>query len=167
MQKSYLKQAVSLLLVLAAIAGISGCKESSLQYTTITVNDVMAMMDDVERATRAKDSDDVIKHMAPFVIINVSMETPFGVQRTQMSRDQYKELLQKVFSKASRHEYRHENDRITISDDSRSAIVETDIIEHIVMEGKETRTSTHEKTVIEIIDGKLLVTYLDAVVVNL
>ncbi|MEW6418469.1 MAG: hypothetical protein AB1480_10155 [Nitrospirota bacterium] len=167
MQRIYLKQAVFFLLLLAAIAGISGCKESSLQYTTITKNDIMAMIDDVEKATRAKDSDGVIKYMAPFVIINVSMETPAGMQRIQMSRDQYKELLQKVFSKASRHDYRHENDRITISDDGRSAIVETDIIEYIVMEGKETRTTTHEKTVIEIIDGKLLVTYLDAVVVNL
>jgi len=167
MQKIYLKQEVSFLLILAAIAGISGCKESSLQFTAITENDITAMIDDVERATRDKDSDGVIKHMAPFVIINVSMETPAGMQRIQMSRDQYKELLQKVFSKASLHEYRYENARITISDDRRSAVVETDIIEHIIMEGKETNTTTHEKTVVEIINGKLLVTSLDALVVNL
>jgi len=167
MQKRYLKHAASLLLVLAAIANISGCKESSPQYTTITENDVVAIMDEVERVTLAKDINGVISYLAPFVIINLSMETPFGIQRVRMSRDQYKEELQKVFSKASHHEYRCENVKITISDDSRSAIVETDIIERIVMEGKDIRTKTHEKTVVEIIDGKLLVTSLDAVVVKL
>jgi hypothetical protein len=167
MQKHYLKHAVSLLLVLAAIANISGCKESSPQYTIITENDVVAIMDEVRTETLAKDTNGVIKHLAPFVIINLSMETPFGMQRTQMSRVQYKEELQAVFSKATHHEYQCENVKITISDDSRSAIVETDVIERIVMEGQDVRTKTHEKTVLEIIDGKLLVTSLDAVVVKL
>ena len=167
MQKRYLKHAASLLLILAAIANISGCKESSPKYTTITENDLVAIIDEVERVTLAKDINGVIKHLAPFVVINLSMETPFGMQRVQMSRDQYKEEMQKVFSKASHHEYQCENVKITISDDSRSAIVETDVIERIVMEGKDIRTKTHEKTVVEIIDGKLLVTSLDAVVVKL
>jgi hypothetical protein len=167
MQKHYLKHAVLLLLVLAAIANISGCKESSQEYTTITESDVLAVMDEVERATLAKDINGVIKYLAPFVVINLSRETPFGMQRIQMSRDQYKEELQKVFSKASHHEYRCENIKTIISDDSRSAIVETDVIEHIVMDGKDIRTKTHEKTVVEVIDGKLLVTSLDAEVINL
>jgi hypothetical protein len=167
MQKRYLKHAALLLLVLAAVANISGCKESSPQFTTVTENDVVAIIDEVERVTLAKDINGVIKHLAPFVIINLSMETPFGIQRVQMSRDQYKEELQKLFSKASHHEYRYENVKITVSDDSRSAVVESDVIERIVMEGKDIRTKTHERTVIEIIDGKLLVTSLDAVVVKL
>jgi hypothetical protein len=146
---------------------ISGCKKSSTQYKTITENDVLAIIDEVRRATLDKDIDGVIKHLAPFVIINLSMETPFGIQMTQMSRDQYKEELQKVYSRATHHEYQCENVKISISDDSRSAIVETDVIERIVMEGQDVRTKTHEKTVIEIIGGKLLVTSLDAVVVRL
>jgi hypothetical protein len=146
---------------------ISGCKKSSLRYEIITQNDVLAIIDEVKRATLDKDVDGVIKYLAPFVIINLSMETPFGMQMTQMSRDQYKEELQKVYSKATHHEYRCENVKISISDDSRSAIVETDVIERIVVEGQDVRTKTHEKTVMEIIDGKLLVTTLDAVVVKL
>jgi hypothetical protein len=169
MKKYYMKQRIFFLLILAAIAGISGCKESSPHYTMITEKDVMAIMNEVERATLAKDLDGVIKHLAPFVVINVSMTSPestFVPQWVQLSRDQYKEELKKTFPKLTRHEYRRENDMITISDDKRSALAETDVIEVLGIDGKETRTTTHEKTVLEIIDGKLLVTQLDAVIVK-
>jgi len=66
-------QAISFLLVLAAIALISGCKNSSPQYTAITENDVVTIMDDVGKATLAKDPDGIINHLAPFVVINVSI----------------------------------------------------------------------------------------------
>jgi hypothetical protein len=163
-------QVMSFLLILAAIALISGCKNLSPQYTAITENDVITIMNEVGKATLAKDLDGVINHLAPFVVINVSMMGPedptFIPQQIQMTRDQYKEELKKVFSKLTLHEYKRENDKITINDDKRSAITETDVIEVMVIEGKEARTTTHERAVLEIIDGKLLVTHLDAVIVK-
>ena len=157
-------------MILTAIMGINGCKDSSPQYTSITESDVLAIMNEVERATLAKDPDGVMKYLAPFVVINLSTESPeltFLPQRVQMSRDQYKEELKKTFSKLTRHEYRRENDMITVSDNKRSALVETDLIEVIVMDGRETKTTTHEKTVMEIIDGKILVTQIDAMIVKM
>jgi hypothetical protein len=163
-------QGIFFLLVLAAITLISGCKNSSARYTALTENDVITIMNEVRKATLAKDLDGVINHLAPFVVINVSMMGPedpsFIPQQIQMTRDQYKEELKKVFSKLTLHEYKRENDKITISDDKRSAITETDVIEVMVIGGKETRTTTHERAVLEIIDGKLLVTHLDAVIVK-
>lgn len=161
---------MSFLLILAAIVLISGCKNSSPQYTAITENDVITIMNEVGKATLAKDLDGVINHLAPFVVINVSMmgsaEPTFIPQQIQMTRDQYKEELKKVFSKLTFHEYRRENDKITISDDKQSAITETDVIEVMLIDGKEMRTTTHERTVLEIIDGELMVTHLDAVIVK-
>jgi hypothetical protein len=148
----------------AAIPVMIGCKESSPQYSSIAENDVVAIMNEVERAITAKDTERVIEHMAPFVVIDVTMNSADGPQRVQMSRDQYREELNKVFSKLTHYEYRRENDRISISDDNRRALAESDIFESFVMNGKETRMTTHEKTVMEIIDGKLLVTHVDAVI---
>lgn len=163
-------QVMSFILILAATALISGCKNSSPQYTAITENDVITVMNEVEKATITKDLDGVINRLAPFVVINVTMMGPedptFMPQQIQMTRDQYKEELKKVFSKLTLHEYKRENDKITISDDKQSAITETDVIEVMVIDGKETRTTTHERAVLEIIDGKLVVTHLDAVIVK-
>ena len=158
------------LLMLSLIALNIGCKNPSPQYTAITESDVLAVMNEVEKATLAKDLDGVINHLAPFVVINVSAvdstEMTFIPQKIQMTRDQYKEELKKAFSKLTRHEYKRQNDKITISEDKRSAITETDVIEAMVMDGKEMTSTTHEKTVLEIIDGKLLVTHLDALIVK-
>ena len=160
---------VAFFLILAYVAFIGGCKKSTPRYTEITEHDVLAIMNDVERATLAKDLDGVIKHLAPFVVINVTMtppDLPFMPQRAQMSRDQYAEELKKVFAKLTLHEYKRENDKITINNDRRSALTETDVLELIVMDGKEIRTTTHETSVLEIIDGNILVTSIDAVIMK-
>ncbi len=169
MKRHFVTQWILLFLLLTSIASISGCKESPPQYTEITENDILAIMSEVERATIAKDLDGVIKHLAPFVVINITMasnDLPFMPQRVQIGRDQYAEELKKVFAKLSHHEYRRENAKITISDDKRSAKTETDIVEIIVMDEKETRTTTHETSALEIIDEKILVTSINAVIVK-
>jgi hypothetical protein len=167
MKIHYLKHLICLFQILAFIAGISGCKETSRQYSEITENDVLAMMDEVGKATLTKDLDGVIKHMAPFVVINITMasdNSTFMPQRVQISRDQYAEELRNFFAKRSYHDYRIENAEITISEHRRSAMTEADIFEVTVMDEKETRTTTHQKSVLEIIDGKILVTSIDAVI---
>jgi hypothetical protein len=136
------------------------CKGSA--YTTITESDVQAIMKEVETANLNKDIGAIEKHLAPFVVINVEMNTATGLMRVQMSRDQYIAELAKVLSRATRYEYHQENTGIKIRNDGKTAEVETDVIEHIVLNGIEERTITHEKVVIEIIDRHKVVTVLDA-----
>ncbi len=138
------------------------CKGSA--FTTITEGDVQAIMKEIETANLSKDIGAIEKHLAPFVVINVEMDTPAGLMRIQMSRDQYIAELTKVFSRATHYEYQQENTGIKIRDDGKTAIVETDVIEHIVLNGIEERTITHEKVVLEIIDRQKVVTVLDAAV---
>jgi hypothetical protein len=166
MKEHSLTLGAAFLLMLVCIACI-GCKKSSPEYTEITENDVLAIMNEVEKATLAKDVDGVIRHLAPFVVINVILppnDSTFLPQRAQMSRDQYATELKTVFANLTYHEYRRENDTIIISNDKRSARTETDVIEVITMYGKQIRTTTHEISVLEIIDGKILVTSIDAVI---
>jgi hypothetical protein len=161
MKKRYL---IILVALIIAIAAFTACKNSTPGLTIIGEEDIVRVMNEVETATREKDIEGVIRHMAPFVVITISMDSPFSMEKVQMTRDQYKAELQKVFSRASRHEYRRENETIAIRKDGKNAVVETDVIELVVMDGLEHRTTTHEKAVMEISDGKIAVTALDAVV---
>jgi hypothetical protein len=155
------------IMVIVASVCVLSCKKSNPALTAITEKDVKAIIHDVEQATKNKDIDGVIRHLAPFVVITVSgtsPDIPFSMNSIQLSRDQYKEELRKLFTKASRHDYRHENETITIREDGKAATVESDLIEYIVMGSKEIRSTTREKAVMEIIDGEIMVTVLDAVV---
>ncbi|GBE04525.1 MAG TPA: hypothetical protein ENG95_01460 [Nitrospirae bacterium] len=58
--------------------------------------------------------------------------------------------------------YKRENDKISISEDGRSAVVELEVFESMSVRGQTIKAKTLEKVFIEIIDGELLVTQLDA-----
>jgi len=120
-------------------------------------------MDDVEGATLDKDIDGVMKHMSPSVVINVIMYTPLGPQKTQRSREQYKKETLNLWSQMTYYDYRRENDEMKkISDDGQVAVVETDVIESYVVQGKAINTKIHERVTLEVVDGEILVTRIDA-----
>jgi hypothetical protein len=138
------------------------CKDSSKTYTYITEDDIWHIMDEVEIATLDKDIDGIMKHLAPSVVIRVTVETPYGPQRVKRSREEYKQETLNMWLMISHHEYRRENEELKISDDGQVAVVETDIIERHVVHGQTVDTTTYERVTLEIIDGQILVTKIDA-----
>jgi hypothetical protein len=160
MKKGFQFFVVSLLLLSVFFCMLS-CKDSS-KTSYITEDDIWQIMDEVEVATLDRDIDGIVKHLAPFVVIRVTAETPFGPQRVKRTREQYKADTLKLWSIMSHHEYRRENEEIKISDDGQVAVVEGDIIERHVVQGQTMDTKTHERVTFEIIDGHILVTKIDA-----
>ncbi|OGW36558.1 MAG: hypothetical protein A2Y97_03350 [Nitrospirae bacterium RBG_13_39_12] len=164
--KKCLKYQLVVLLLIITLAVISACTESSDTCTYITETDIKNIMNEVETATLNKDIDSVVKYMAPSVVIDITVQTPFGPQRHRWSREQYKTETKKVLSMTSHYEYKCENEKITISDDRQSAVVETDVVEVMVIQGQRNETTTHEKTTLEIVDGKILVTKIEGNIRN-
>jgi ketosteroid isomerase-like protein len=160
MKKSFQCFVVSLLLMPVFFCMLA-CKDSS-KTSYITEDDIWHIMDEVEGATLDRDIDGIVRHLAPSVVIRVTAETPFGPQRVKKTREQYKADTLKLWSIMSHHEYRRENEEIKISDDGQVAIVEGDIIERHVVQGQTMDTTTHERVTLEIIDGNILVTKIDA-----
>ena len=152
---------IAFLAIMSVSICISACKESSALY--IREDDIWNIMDDVEGATLDKDIDGVMKHLSPSVVINVIMYTPLGPQKTQRSREQYKQETLNLWSQMTYYDYRRENDEIKkISDDGQVAVVETDVIESYVVQGKAINTKIHERVTLQVVDGKILVTRIDA-----
>ena len=137
------------------------CKDSS-KTSYITADDIWQIMDEVEAATLDRDIDGVMKYLAPSVEIRVTMGTSFGPQRVKRTREQYKAETLNLWSIMTHHEYRRENVEIKISDDGQVAVVEADIIERHVVHGQTIDTTTHERVTLEIIDGHILATKIDA-----
>jgi ketosteroid isomerase-like protein len=138
---------------------ISSCKLSS---KVITEEDIKWMMRDVEDANKKKDVNRVINHMAPDIVINLTMKSAFGMQNIRFTRDEYKAHIEEGWAKATLYEYHVTNKKLTISEDGRSAFTESDVTEVLEVQGKRAESSSHQKTFLEIVDGKILVTRLDA-----
>jgi ketosteroid isomerase-like protein len=120
------------------------------------------MMRDVEDANVKMDVDRVINHMAPDIVINLAMKSAFGIQNIRLTRDEYKAQIEEGWSRATHYEYHIANKKITISEDGKSAFTEADVTEVLEMDGKRTESPSHQKTFLEIVDGKIVATKLDA-----
>ena len=81
-----------ILICIVLLFATSSCKSSS---NVITEEDIKWMMRDVEDANIKKDVNRVINHMAPDVIINLTMKSAFGMQNIRLTRDEYKDQLEK------------------------------------------------------------------------
>jgi len=155
------KYFISFLTILSVSIGMIACKKSSTTY--ITEDDIWNIIDEVEVATLNKDIEGVMKYLAPSVVINVILYTPLGPEKTQKSREEYQEETLKGWSMTTDNEYRCENEEIIkMSDDGQTAVVEMDVIESYVMGGSTVHTSTHQRVTLQVVDGEILVTRIDA-----
>lgn len=149
--------------VIILITLLLGCATTKTKtYTFINEDDVLEIMNEVEVATLDKDIEGVIKYIHPYAKIRVTIVNKSEPETIWMSREQYKNSTVEGWSMTSRYEYSHENDQITISEDKQNAVVETDVIESYVCQGQSVNTKTHERITLEIIDGKILVTEIEA-----
>ena len=152
---------ISFLASILLLIGTVACKKSSTTY--ITEDDIWNIMDEVKIATLDKDIEGVMKHLAPSVVINVYLSSPYGPQKKPMSREEYQKETLKGWSMTTDNEYRRENEEIIkISDDGQTAVVETDVIESYVMGGRTIHTSTHERVTLQVVDREILVTRINA-----
>jgi hypothetical protein len=148
------------LTILSVSIGMGACKELSKTY--ITEDDIWNIMDDVEVATVEKDIDGVMKHLAPSVVIHVTVSSPYGPQKVPMSREEYEKETLKGWSMTSDYEYRCENEEIKLSDDGQTAVVETDVVESYMLKGEPIHTRIRERVTLQVLDGEILVTRIDA-----
>jgi hypothetical protein len=162
MERHIIKYLISTVFFFALCLNIAGCTDTSRTYSHITEQDILEIMDNVEEALLNKEIDEMIKYMSPSVEIIISRDTPVGPRTERWTRDKYKAETETALSMVSNYEYRRENQVVKISDDMQSAVVETDVIESMDLLGNRIKTSTHERVVMEIIDGELLVTKMDA-----
>ncbi len=152
---------ISFLVIISVLMGIFACKGSSKTY--ITEDDIWNIMDEVEVATINKDIESVMKYLAPSAVIHVYLVSPYGPQKVPMSREEYQRETLKGWSMTTDYEYRLENEEIIkISDDGQTAVVEADVIESYVLQGRTIDTSTHERITLQVVDGEILVTRINA-----
>jgi hypothetical protein len=162
MSRQIIKYLILISCIFAFYLNIAGCTDDSRTYSHITEQDIQEIMDNVEEALINNEIDEVIKYMSPSVEINISRDTPLGPRTERWTRDKYMAETETALDMVSNYEYRRDNEVIRISDDMLSAVVETDIFESMNIFGNRIKTTTHELVVMEIIDGNLLVTKMDA-----
>jgi len=131
---------------------------------SLAINEAMVMevIEASEEAIQRGDIDGVMNLLADNVVIEMSMATPRGKQQKTLTREQYRDTLEKSWHSVKDYQYETSDADIGIDPRRNVAVVTQTIHESMTLFGQTVRSKSEETSVIEIIDGKPLVTRISA-----
>jgi ketosteroid isomerase-like protein len=123
----------------------------------LTVSAVKAFISEMDDAAERRDMDTVFRHISELCVISATMTFQGQVRTMRMNKTQYRQLMTRTPPDDS-YKSERTNDKISIEGDQ--AIATADLIETMIVDGKQVTKRTRERATIENIDGTLILTQL-------
>jgi hypothetical protein len=133
---------------------------SSLLAQELTVSALKAFTAEIDAATASCDLDTVVAHVSPLAVISITKNEQGTMRTLRLNKTQYGELLKLACRVMSSYDNQRTNEKISIDRDQ--ATITADVVETMVVDGREFKTQTRERATVESIDGKLMVTQIVA-----
>jgi hypothetical protein len=156
----------SLVVTLASmIIGVSflsnGC--AAKRKEVITEQQVLALLDEIDKASNKMDVDQIYDRMAENIQIKMTV-TGFGpTQKFTFNRDQYREYAKKAFSAVNNYSYTRKNTKVTVTSDNKNALATDQVYETTQVGNRTLRTVTDETATFTVKGGKVIMTSLEGV----
>lgn len=150
-----------LLLALPVMSGSSYAQSTD----AITESKVLAMLDSVDKATKKGNVAGIIGILAKDVKITMNFSSPDGKEhQLTFNKEQYASSARQGIRRRIAYEYYRNNTRMTISKDRKTAMVMSDVYETLTLPEGTFRGATAEIAILNLRDGKILVTSIEAIV---
>ena len=129
----------------------------------INENDVLAVLNAVDKAAKRSNIPGIIAPLARDVKIKMRVSIPGSdkEQLTTLNKEQYTFVLKQAFRKRLRYQYERKNTRIKIYNDNKTAMVTCDIYEILTLREGTLRTVSSEVAILNLQNGKILVTSIE------
>ena len=137
------------------------------QATKITEEKILSLLTSMDEAAIRQDVKALIAHMAPNVTIQLEIPGPGGKQTFRFNIKEYETHLKESFAQASDYKYKRTETNIEIAKDGQTARVTDTVLETVSIGGQTIRSETRETAMLELQNGKLLITALDGIVVSM
>ncbi|XHX81156.1 MAG: nuclear transport factor 2 family protein [Stenomitos frigidus ULC029] len=128
--------------------------------SAISERQIRAILNAMTAAAEQKDVDGIMKYMAPNITIKLTIRLGTGSQQRSLTREQYRQSLQRGFETAERRSGKYTNLKIQIAPNGQTATVAYTLVEEATLKRQlGTFVSTSQVTVkFERIKGQLLET---------
>ncbi|GAB1266389.1 hypothetical protein NBRC116493_32740 [Aurantivibrio infirmus] len=141
----FLSTALGLLLILSA------CSSSS--DFELNQENVKALIDSVELATKNRNAEGVVSHFTDDAVISINMPSDMGGNQV-WNLSEYKTMLEKGWAVPVSYTHELKDIEITIHDANNAFVTDT-VVEEIIMNGSVVMsTRTDEETVVVVEDGR-------------
>lgn len=154
-------QALSWMLIALCLLS-SAC--SSQQKAVITRQQVIALLDEMEKAAKNRDIEALISYVSPTAQFKVTIEG-FGPpsQTLILNRDQYREYSTQALNAIETYDFKRGDTVINIEPDGQTAFVADESFETVTMRGRIISTVIRGTSTLKLEDGKLLLVSSESV----
>ena len=172
--------------IFRALVGASALfLSSSLLAQELTVSAVKAFTAKIDAAIASCDVDAVTTHISPLAVISITKNEQGTMRTLRLNKTQYGELLKLACKVMTSYDNQRANEKISIDRDQ--ATITADVVETMVEridtiytdvlvpglreadvavidfdDGRELKSRSHERAIVESIDGELMVTQIVA-----
>ncbi|MBX3334859.1 MAG: hypothetical protein KF876_12090 [Nitrospira sp.] len=131
---------------------------SDVRLTREGIDGLLNALDD---ATRHKDVDSIVRHIAPDASITIHMMQGSHQQMALLTREEYRKTLAMAFAFPSANDFTRTNTSVSLAADERSAKVSFKSTETLLQANREFKTEGEETLVVNVRDGKPVITSLE------
>lgn len=153
---------VTLAVMMAGASLLSGACAAK-RKDVLTEQQILAILDDVDKAANRRDVDGICAHMADDIRIKV-MLIGFGDGRDfTFNRQQYKDYTKQGFQEVKSYTYTRKKTKVTIEPGGIRATVRDQICETIIVGNQTVKTVTDGTGKFMLKDGKVVMTSLEGI----
>ena len=128
-------------------------------FSEIRESDIRNLSKKMIKSSTNGDLNGMIAYLAPSY--TVKMKTAQG--ELSLTRAEYVALLNQTWSAIRSYKVNIENQKVTVAPDKQKATNEVTMVENtILVNGAAVQVRTHQKSIYEIVDGKILITSTEA-----
>lgn len=122
------------------------------------------LLNNLEQATRQKDVDSVLRHIAPDVTVTIHMKQGTHQQSAMLTREEYRKTLTMEFAFPSANDFTRVNTTVSLAPDERSAKVSYKTTQTLLQSNREFKIEGEETFVVHMLGKRPMIVSLEKVV---
>lgn len=130
----------------------------------LTRASVDLLLNHLEQATRQKDVDGVLRHIAPDVTVIIHMRQGPHQQSAALTREEYRKTLTMEFAFPSANDFTRMNTSVSLAPDERSAKVSYKSTQTLLQSNREFKIEGEETFVVRMLGNRPMIVSLEKVV---
>ena len=130
----------------------------------LTRASIDVLLNTLDQATRQKDVDGILRHIAPDVTVTIHMKQGPHQQSAMLTREEYRKTLTMEFAFPSANDFTRVNTTVSLAPDERSAKVSYKSTQTLLQSNREFKIEGEETFVVRMLGNKPMIVSLEKIV---
>jgi ketosteroid isomerase-like protein len=131
--------------------------------TTINETQIRQIIDAMQAASNSRNLDGIMQHLAPKVVIEMTIESPVAPQSFRLTKNEYRQYLQQGFGMTQNYSGKYSDLKVQVAPNGKSATATYLMTETIIVQNQISLNSTSNSAMkFELIQGQILITSFQA-----